>query len=85
MHRYNILGLGASYGSLLAVKLLAAGNDVHLACLPAEAALINAEGVRVRIPIKGRSTLFEVDSRSLPGRLTASVPAEIELRGYGLV
>jgi hypothetical protein len=41
---YNILIMGASYGSLLASKLLFGGHAVTLVCLPAEADLINAEG-----------------------------------------
>ena len=49
----NILIMGASYGSLLASKLLFGGHRVKLVCLPAEADLINAEGFRVRLPIKG--------------------------------
>ena len=40
----RILILGASYGSLLSTKLLMAGHDVTLVCLPQEAALINDEG-----------------------------------------
>ena len=72
---YSVLGLGASYGSLLAIKLLAAGHAVKLACLPQEAAVINDEGVRVRIPVRGREALVEVDSRTLPGRLSADTPA----------
>jgi ketopantoate reductase len=46
--RQEILVLGASYGSLLAAKLLLAGHSVHLVCLPPEADLIEAEGFRVR-------------------------------------
>ena len=52
---YNILILGASYGSLLASKLLFGGHTIKLVCLPAEADLINAEGFRVRLPVRGRS------------------------------
>src|SRR5690242_5093347 len=64
MHpRYRILVLGASYGSLLAAKFMLASHDVRLVCLPAEAQLINGEGFRVRLPVKGRSGLVEVDSR----------------------
>ena len=44
---YNILLMGASYGSLLASKLLFGGHSIHLVCLPAEADLINAEGFKV--------------------------------------
>ena len=47
MPAYNILMMGASYGSLLASKLLFGGHSIHLVCLPAEADLINAEGFRV--------------------------------------
>ena len=35
--KYNILIMGASYGSLLASKLLLTGHTVKLVCLPAEA------------------------------------------------
>ena len=48
----KLLILGASYGSLLATKLLLAGHAVRLVCLPAEAELINAQGTRVRMPIR---------------------------------
>ena len=51
---YNILIMGASYGSLLASKLLFGGHNIKLVCLPAEAGLINAEGFRVRLPVRGR-------------------------------
>ena len=51
---YNILILGAAYGSLLASKMLFGGHKIHHICLPAEADLINAEGFRVRLPVKGR-------------------------------
>ena len=54
MATYNILLMGASYGSLLASKLLFGGHSIHLVCLPAEADLINAEGFKVRLPVRGR-------------------------------
>ena len=38
---YKIMIMGASYGSLLASKVLFGGHSVHLICLPAEADLIN--------------------------------------------
>jgi hypothetical protein len=81
----QILILGASYGSLLAIKLLLAGHTVRLVCLPAEADLINQEGARVRMPVKGRAGLVEVDSRKLPGKLSASLPAEVKPAHYDLV
>ena len=51
---YNILIMGAAYGSLLASKMLFGGNKIHHVCLPAEADLINAEGFRIKLPVKGR-------------------------------
>src|SRR6266850_1970359 len=81
----KILILGASYGSLLAIKLLLAGHTVRLVCLPAEADLINKEGARVRMPVKGREGLIEVDSRKLPGKLSASLPTEVKPADYDLV
>ena len=68
---YNVLILGASYGSLLATKLAMAGHNVKLVCLPAEAAAINQDGAVVRLPVKGREGLVEVNSRNLPGDLAA--------------
>jgi hypothetical protein len=82
---HRILILGASYGSLLATKLLLAGHTVKLVCLPHEAELINKEGTRVRLPVKGREGLVEVDSRKLPGKLSADVPAAIRPGEFDLV
>ena len=61
MATYNVLIMGASYGSLLASKLLFAGHRVKLVCLPAEVEAINSDGIRVRLPVKGRHDLVEID------------------------
>jgi hypothetical protein len=82
---YNILILGASYGSLLASKLLFGGHYVNLVCLPAEAELINAEGFRVRLPVKGRKEAVEIDSRKLPGKVSAAGPKEVDPRDYDMI
>jgi hypothetical protein len=81
---YNVLILGASYGSLLATKLLLAGHNAKLVCLPAEAETINRDGTRVRLPVKGRDPV-EIDSRRLPGRLSADTPGAVDPAGYNLV
>jgi len=47
----NILILGASYGSLLATKLLMAGHNVTLVCRRKTADLINRDGTEVRIKL----------------------------------
>jgi hypothetical protein len=81
----KILILGASYGSLLGIKFVLAGHHVHLVCLPAEAEVFNAEGAIVRMPIKGRDGLVELNSKKGPGTLTASSPAGIDPKHYDLV
>jgi len=83
--KYKILIMGASYGSLLATKLLAAGHTCKLICLPAEADLINQEGARVRMPIKGREVLVEIDTRKLPGQLSAGGTQGVNPSDYDLV
>jgi hypothetical protein len=82
---YKILIMGASYGSLLASKILYGGHSVHLVCLPAEADLINAEGFRVRMPVKGRKDQIEIDSRKLPGKVSAGGAAGVNPKNYDLV
>src|SRR5512145_493182 len=79
----NILILGASYGSLLAAKLLAAGHHATLVCRAATAELINREGIRVHLPVKGSA--LELDSSRLPGVLSAAAPRAVEPEGYDLV
>jgi hypothetical protein len=85
MSTYNILILGASYGSLLASKILFGGHSVKLVCLPTEADLINSEGFRVRIPVRGRDEQIELDSRKLPGRVSAAGATEANPGAYDLI
>src|SRR5215217_6359818 len=82
---YNILIMGASDGSLLASKLMFGGHQVKLVCLPAEADLINTEGFRVRLPVRGRKEPIEIDSRKLLGKVSAAGPAEVNPADYDLV
>ncbi|HEY5598994.1 MAG TPA: hypothetical protein VIK47_09340 [Kiloniellales bacterium] len=83
--QYSTLILGASYGSLLATKLLLAGHNVKLVCLPAEAELINKAGTRVRLPVKGRDSLVEIDSRQASGSLSAATPDDVDPSRYDLI
>jgi hypothetical protein len=82
---YNILIMGASYGSLLACKLLCCGHHVKLVCRAPEIELINAEGFRVHIPVRGRREPVEIDSRKLPGQVSAAGPGDVNPRDYDLV
>jgi hypothetical protein len=84
-NKYRILFMGASYGSLLATKLVLAGHTAKLICLPAEADLINAEGAVVRMPVRGRDGLVEINSRTLPGSLSAGGTAGVDPGDFDLV
>ena len=82
---YKILLMGASYGSLLASKLLFGGHSIHLVCLPAEADLINAEGFKVKLPVRGRAEPVLLESRKLPGKVTAGPAAGVNPSDYDLI
>ena len=81
----NILILGASYGSLLATKLLMAGHNVTLVCREKTAELINTEGTEVRIKLRDEDTHRSIFSRDLPGKLDAAPPQDIDPSKYDLV
>lgn len=81
----NILILGASYGSLLATKLLMAGHNVTLVCRRKTADLINDEGTEVRIKLRDEPTHRAIFSRDLPGKLDATTPQDVDVSRYDLV
>jgi hypothetical protein len=83
--KYNILILGASYGSLFGTKLLLAGHRVSLVCTRPTAELINREGTLVRFPIEGRESLLGIASRKLPGGLSATTPDDVDPGKFDLV
>jgi hypothetical protein len=85
MTTYNVLIMGASYGSLLATKMLFGGHKITMVCLPAEVEAFNKDGARVRLPIRGRKDPIELDSRELPGRLLAAGPGAVNPSDYDLV
>lgn len=81
----NILILGASYGSLLATKLLMAGHNVTLVCRKKTADLINRDGTEVRIKLRDEATHRPIFSRDLPGTLDAVPPEDVDVSRYDLV
>jgi len=81
----DILILGASYGSLLATKLLMAGHNVTLVCRKKTAELINRDGTEVRIKLRDEAMHRAIFSRDLPGKLDAAPPEEIDTARYALV
>ena len=81
----EILILGASYGSLLSTKLLMAGHNVTLVCLPEEADLINSEGTRVRIKLRDEDEPRIVASKDQPGTVRACVPDDADPTKFELI
>ena len=81
----NIVILGASYGSLLATKLLMAGHNVTLVCRKQTAELINRDGTEVRIKLRDEPAHRSIFSRDLPGVLDAVAPADVDPSHYDLV
>ena len=81
----NILILGASYGSLLATKLLMAGHNVTLVCRRQTADLINRDGTEVRIKLRDEAAHRPIFSRDLPGVLDAVEPDDVDVSRYDLV
>jgi hypothetical protein len=82
---YKILILGASYGSLLATKMLFGGHKITMVCLPNEVEAFNGEGARVRLPIRGRKDPIELNSKDLPGKLSAAGPGDVNPSDFDLV
>ena len=83
--KYNVLILGASYGSLFSTKLLMAGHKASLVCTKPTAELINREGTVVRFPIKGRPAPLDIPSKALPGSLSASAPDDVNPAAFDLI
>src|SRR3954471_17173502 len=81
----NVLILGASYGSLLATKLLMAGHNVTLVCRRNTAELINRDDTEVLIKLRDEPTHRAIFSRNLPGKLDAVTPGNVDLSRYDLV
>lgn len=82
---YRILILGASYGSLLGTKLIAAGHDVTLVCRDQTAALINEKGTEVRIKLRDEDAHRSFLSGDLAGKLDATTPEKAQPQDYDLV
>src|SRR2546429_6855127 len=83
--KYNVLILGASYGSLFSTKLLMAGHRVSLVCTKPTADLISRDGTVVRFPIRGRPSPVDISSKKLPGALSATTPDQVDPREFDLV
>jgi len=56
-----------------------------MVCLPAEVEAFNSEGARIRMPIRGRKDPIELDSRKLPGSLSAAGTNAVDPSDFDLV
>jgi|SRR4051812_36485515 hypothetical protein len=81
----KVLVFGASYGSLMGMKLALAGHDATLVCRQRTADLINQQGVVVRMPVKGREGLVDVRTKTLPGHVDATTTGAARPAEYDLV
>src|SRR5260370_33023609 len=81
----DMLILGASYGSLLATKLLMAGHNVTLVCRKKTSELINRDGNEVLIKLRDGAMRRAIFSRDLPGTLDPTSPQDIDPSRYDLV
>jgi hypothetical protein len=82
---YDILILGASYGSLLGTKLTAAGHNATLVCRAETAELINAKGTEVRIKLRGEDDHHSFFSRDLAGKTDAVTPENADPTKYDMI
>jgi hypothetical protein len=84
-NQFNVLILGASYGSLLGCKLALAGHKVTLVCTAPTAKLINKSGIEVRFPVKGSDEQAVVCSKHSNLDINASTPSEVDVGLFDLV
>jgi len=82
---YDVLVLGALYGSLFGTKVLMAGHRVSLVCTKSTADLINRDGTVVRMPVKGRPAPLDISSKDLPGTVSASTPDGVDPTRFDLI
>ncbi len=57
---------------------------MKLVCLPEEARLINNEGARVRMPVKGVEGLVELNTQTMPGEVSCDGPGTVNPADYDL-
>lgn len=80
----RILFLGASYGTLLGMRMAAAGHRVTFACRAAEAALINDHKLWLRVPSKERAGTVDIGPAQCRVPPDARVPDEVDPQAYDL-
>lgn len=79
-----ILVFGASYGIVIATKLMLAGYDVSCVCKSDEAKIINKEGFILEIPGYLNKNL-KISSNDLPGKILATTPENTKTKDVKLV
>ncbi len=82
---YNVLILGASYGSLFSTKLILAGHNATLVCTKPEVEVINRHGTVVRLPVRGLDRPVSISSNDAKGSLLAATPDAVDPEDFDLV
>lgn len=81
----RVLFLGASYGTVLGMRIAAAGHQVTFTCRGPEAALINDRKLVLRVPVKGRAAAVDIGAAHCRIAPDARVPDEVDPTGHDLV
>ncbi len=81
----NILVVGASYGSLFAIKAALAGVSVCLVGHPAEIDAINNDGLHIKIQGRRPTSIFDLQSSQMAGDVRACAPNDVELSDFNLI
>lgn len=84
-NKFNVLILGASYGSLLGCKLAMGGHRSTMVCTAPTASLINQSGIKVRFPVRDLEQQVLVESQSLAADISAATPEQVSVDEYDLV
>ena len=85
MTTYNVLIMGASYGSLLATKLLFGGHKITMVCLPAEVEAFNNDGARIRFRSEAERSRSSSTFGNCRASSAAAGPGDVDPRDYDLV
>ena len=85
VNKFNVLILGASYGSLLGCKLAMAGHRTTLVCTAPTASLINTSGITVQFPVRDLDQPVLVKSQGLSADIVAATPEDVDVDEFDLV
>ena len=81
----SVLFLGASFGTVLGMRIAAAGHRVTFACREQEATLINNKKLFLRVPAKEHKLTLEIGPSQCHFSPEACVPDDVDPQAFDLV